>query len=199
MKKASLVFITLMLMFTFAQSQGKSTGEPFGKGSSAINLGIGFGNTIYTGAYYSMGFPTISVSYEYGIVEVPMGSSLKGIVSVGGLAGFGGSKYDYSYATWGYDVKTNYFLIAARGNYHFIFHDKFDPYAGIILGYYFGNSTVTYSSGYPNYLPTYSGSDGGFHGGAYAGVRWFFTPAFAVFSELGWNISIFTVGATFKF
>ena len=195
MKKVSLLFAGLMLVFFTAQSQG----DPFGKGSSAINLGIGFGNTVYTGSAYNMAWPTISASYELGIVEVPMGSSLKGIVGVGGLIAFGGSKYDYSYGAWGYDVKSNYFVVAARGNYHFIFHDKFDPYAGIILGYYFGNSKVTYTSGYPSYAPTWSGDDNGFYGGAYAGARWFFTPAFAVFSELGWNVAIFTIGATLKF
>jgi len=197
MKKVSLLFIALMLAFTFAQSQTKS-GDVFGKGSSAINLGIGFGNTVYTSGY-QMAWPTISVSYEYGIVEIPMGSSLKGIVSVGGLIGFGGSKYDYSYFGYGYDVKSNFFVFAARGNYHFIFHPKLDTYAGVILGYKMGNSKVTYSSGYPSYAPSYSGTDGGFYGGAYAGARWFFTPKFAVFSELGWNVSIITLGATLKF
>ncbi len=63
----------------------------------------------------------------------------------------------------------------------------------------FGNSNVTYGSGYPSGGPTYSGSDGGFHGGAYAGARWYFNSSWAVFSELGWNISIFTIGGTFKF
>lgn len=199
MKKAIVILVACTMAVATAWSQNPAQGEPFSKGSSAINIGIGFGNTIYTGAYYKMGFPTISASYELGIVEVPMGSSLKGIVSVGGLVGFGGSKYDYSYGIYGYDVKTNYFLIAARGNYHFIFMDKFDPYAGIILGYYFGNNKVTYGPGYPSNLPTYNGKTGGFHGGAYAGARWFFTPAFAAFAEVGWNVSILTLGATFKF
>ena len=195
MKKLSLLLVAVFLVFATARSQG----EVFEKGSSAINLGIGFGNTIYTGSYYSMGFPTISVSYELGIVSVPMGSSLTGVVSVGGLAGFGGSKYDWSNSFTGYSVKTNYFLVAVRGNYHFIFHDKFDPYAGIILGYYFGNSKVDYDAGYPSNLPAYNENTGGFHGGVYAGARWFFTPEWAVFSELGWGISIFTIGGTFKF
>lgn len=195
MKKLSLLFVAIFMVFTTAQSQG----DAFSKGKSAINLGIGFGNTLYTGSYYSMGWPTISVSYEMGIVEIPMGSSLKGVIGVGGIAGFGGSKYDYSSGGYGYDVKTNYFVIAARGNYHFIFHDKFDPYAGIELGYYFGNSNVSYGSNYPPGYPKYSDNSGGFHGGVYAGARWYFTPAFAVFSEVGWGISVFTIGATFKF
>lgn len=195
MKKVSLLMAFFVLAFFSMQAQG----DNFGKGSSAINVGIGVGNTIYTGAGYKMGFPSISASYEYGLVEVPMGSQLKGIVGIGGLVGFGGSKYDYSYFGWGYEVKTTYVVIAARGNYHFIFHDKFDPYAGIILGYYFGNHKVTYNEGWPAYLGDYDGKTGGFHGGAYVGARYFFTPAIAVFSELGWNVSIFTVGATFKF
>ena len=194
MKKLSLFMVFCFLVFASAQSQG----DNFGEGSSAINVGVGFGSTIYTGAGYSVGFPSISASYEYGIVEVPMGDQLKGIVGVGGLVGVGGSKYDYSYWNWGYKVTTTYFLVAARGNYHFIFHDKFDPYAGLILGYYFGNSKVTYDAGWPAGTPGYDENDGGVHAGGYVGARWFFTPAIAVFSELGWNVSIFTVGATFK-
>ena len=195
MKKLSLLLILCMLFFVTAQSQS----ENFAKGSSAINVGIGFGNTVYTGAYYTMGFPAISLSYEYGIVEIPMGSSLQGIISVGGIASFGGSKYDYSSGIYGYDVKTNYFVVAVRGNYHFIFHDQFDPYAGVVLGYSFGNSTVTYGSGYPSYMPQWDDDEGGFYGGGYAGARWFFNPSWAVFSEIGWNVSIFTVGGTYKF
>ena len=187
MKKVSLLFVMCMLFFITAQSQGNS----FSKGDNAINVGIGFGNTIYSG--YDMGWPTISGSYEIGIVEIGMGSDLKGVISVGGLAGFGGSKKDYG---WG-EVSYNYFLIAGRANYHFIFHDQFDPYAGLITGYYFGNSKVDYAPGYSNYK--YTDDTGGFHIGAYAGARWFFTPAIAVFAEIGWNISIFTTGVTFKF
>lgn len=170
-----------------AQSQN----DNFAKGSSAVNVGLGFGNTIYGG--YNMGFPSISASYELGIVEIPMGSSMHGVISAGGLAGYGGSKKDFGYGT----VKINYFLLAARANYHFIFHEKFDPYAGIILGYYFGNSTVDYLPGWEWW--EFSETINGPHAGGYVGARWFFTPALAAFAELGWNVSIFTVGATFKF
>ncbi len=180
------------MVFATAQSQGQV--DVFSKGSSAINLGVGFGSTIYHGAGYSVGFPTISLSYEIGIVDVAMGSSLKGVVSVGGFAGYGGSRYNYSYYGGG-DIRTNYFLLAVRGNYHFIFHDKFDPYAGVMLGYYFGNTN--YPSDYLNTYPT--ASNGGVRGGVYAGARWFFTPAFAAFAEIGYSMSIITIGATFKF
>jgi hypothetical protein len=189
MKKAILLLAAIAMISFTAVGQGQ--GDPFGKGSHGINLGIGFGNTIYSG--YNMAWPSFSASYEYGVAEIGMGSSLKGIIGVGGLVGLGGSKIDYG---WG-QVKSNYFLIAVRGNYHFIFHDKFDPYAGIITGYYFGNFNYDYAPGYSYW--NYSTNSNGFHFGAYAGARWFFTPMFAVFSELGWNISIFTIGATLKF
>jgi hypothetical protein len=126
-----------------------------------------------------------------------MGSSLTGVVSAGGVFGVGFANYTNAYYS-GYEVKSTYFLVAARGNYHFIFHEKFDPYAGVLLGYYFGSSKTTYPPGYTSgYYPTVS--SGGFHGGVYAGARWFFTPAFAAFAELGWGMSILTFGATFKF
>jgi len=183
MKKLSLLFVAMMLVFATAQSQG----ENFGKGSSAINLGVGFGNTIYSG--YSMGFPSISLSYEYGITEIGIGSNT-GVISAGALLGYGGYKSSYY---WG-SYKGNYFLAAARANFHFIFMDKFDPYAGLALGYYFGNNTY-------NGAPTHwnSKNTNGFYVGAYAGARWFFTPMFAAFAEVGWSISIFTVGGTIKF
>ena len=186
------------MLFATANSQDLV----FGKGSSAINLGIGFGNTMYNGSYYKMAFPSISASYEYGIVEIPMGSSLTGVVSVGGLFGVGGSKYDWSNSFYGYSVNTTYFLMAVRGNYHFIFHEKFDPYAGISLGYYFGNNKFDYPDDWNSSWNSYNENTGGFHGGVYAGARWFFSPAWAVFSELGagYNyISIFTFGGTFRF
>jgi len=189
MKKVSLLLVLCMLVFVTAQSQG----DNFAKGSSAINLGVGFGNTIYSG--YNMGAPSISASYEYGIVEIGMGSSLKGIISAGGILGYGGASKDYG---WG-KVKNNFFLVAARGNYHFIFHEKFDPYAGIILGYYFGNSKWDDDGSPASAWYSWEENTNGFHGGAYVGARWFFNPTWAVFSELGWNISIFTVGGTFKF
>ena len=191
MKKISLLLGLCMLVFITAQGQDKN----FGKGSSALNIGIGFGNTIYQS--YEMGFPSFSASYEYGIVEIGMGSDLKGIISVGGIAGYGGAKKDYGWWT----AKNFFFLLAGRANYHFIFHDQFDPYAGVLLGYYFGNTNTEITGvpppGYENWMS--DENTNGFHGGAYVGARWFFTPSIAAFAEVGWSISIFTTGVTFKF
>ena len=166
--------------------------QVFEKGSQAINLGIGLGNTGYWGSYYSGFLPSVSGSYEYGIVEVPMGSDLTGVVSVGGYIGWSASKYDQG---WGNDYYlTTDFLIGVRGNYHFIFHDKFDPYAGIILGVDVQASKWKGDGDDPgvDYADTTP------FGGAYAGARWYFTDNFAAFAEVGWQISVLTVGVSFK-
>lgn len=179
--------IVLISMAGFAQN--------FEKGSSAINLGIGFGNTSYFGSYYSGFLPSFSGSYEYGIVEVPMGSQLTGVVSVGGYLGFSMSKYSYSY--WGSDdyYLTTDIVVGVRGNYHFIFHDKFDPYAGIILGANLQNSKWRGDGADPDVDFT----DTTPFGGAYVGARYFFSDNFAVYAELGYLISVLNAGVTFKF
>jgi hypothetical protein len=169
-------------------------GQVFEKGSQAINLGIGLGNTNYFGSYYSGFLPSFSASYEYGIVEIPMGSQLTGVVSAGGYVGWSMSKYGYS--TWGNDdyYLTTDIIVAARGNYHFIFHDKLDPYAGILVGVDIENSKWKGSGSDPgiDYVST------GVTGGAYVGARWFFNDNIAVYAEVGWLISVFNVGVTFK-
>ena len=167
--------------------------QPFAKGNHAINAGIGFGNTGYWGSYYSGFFPSISGSYEYGIVEIPMGSDLTGVVSVGGYMGWSTSKYDYDWD----DIYYRYHdvIIAARGNYHFIFHDKLDPYAGVWLGGKVLTGTWTGSGEHPD---DWNAASGGFTGGVYVGCRYFFSDQWAVYSELGYLISVFNFGVTYK-
>lgn len=200
MKKVSLLFVALVLAFTIAQSQEKaaSSGDAFSKGFNAINVGIGFGNTIYTGL--GMGIPSISASYEIGIVEIPMGSAMKGVVGVGGIVGWDQMKdsWHWGFGGYDYDVTVSAIFVGVRGNYHFIFVDKLDLYAGILLGYYFGNynydwGSYTIPAGYNDY------SINDFYPGAYVGARYFFKPNFAVYSEIGRNISIFSLGVTFGF
>ena len=166
--------------------------QVFEKGSQAINLGIGFGNTAYFGSYYSGFLPSFSGSYEYGIVEIPMGAELTGVISAGGYAGMSLSKYG-NYGNDDYYL-TSDFIIAARGNYHFIFHDKLDTYAGIWFGVDIASSKWKGSGADPDANISSTGPTGG----AYVGARWYFSDNFAVYSELGYLISIFNVGVTFK-
>jgi len=182
------IFIALLLMLALGAT---SFSQVFEKGSQAINLGLGLGNTFPDNSFY--GFrPSLSASYEYGIVEVPMGSTLTGVVSVGGYLGWAGGTHKYSD-----DVKyhvTNFYM-AARGNYHFIFHDKLDTYAGIWLGGRISSDSWTGDGEYYDDLDDVSS---GFAGGFYVGARWYFNDNWAAYSELGYLISFFNIGVTYK-
>jgi hypothetical protein len=190
MKKIIVLFIFLAIGFQAANAQ------VFAKGTSAINVGIGFGNTYYLGgSYYKFVMPAISASYEYGIVEVPMGSSLTGVVSIGGFLGWSSSKYQYNYWDNVYYMY-NFILISARGNYHFIFNDKFDTYAGISLGYIIVNGSWKGSGTHPN---DYSFASSKFYPGFYIGGRYYFNQSIGVFAELGYMLTVWNMGVSFKF
>jgi len=185
-----LILITAMILMA-----GIASYAQFEKGSHAINLGIGIGNTNGFGTYYSSYLPSVSASYEYGVAEIPMGSDLTGVIGVGGYMGWSLSKYGYDvWADDDYYLTTN-FIIAVRGNYHFIFHDQFDPYAGIALGADIQASKWR-GDGPEQDLDLASTSP---FGGAYAGARWFFSDNFAVYAEVGWLISVLNAGVTFTF
>jgi len=184
----------MLIMAIFVLTGMAGFTQVFQKGSQAINFGLGVGNTAYFGNYYAGFFPSISGSYEYGIVEVPMGSSLTGVVSVGGYLGWSTSKYEYNWDDVYY--RFNNFIIAVRGNYHFIFHEKLDPYLGIWFG---GNIVTGGWKGKGNHDEHWNPPiKSGVTGGGYLGARWFFNDKFAVYAELGYLISVFNVGVTYK-
>lgn len=169
--------------------------QVFEQGSQVINLGFGLGNTSYFGSYYSGFLPSLSGSYEYGIVEIPMGSDLTGVISAGGYVGWCASKYGDIYG-WGGDdyYLTTDIIIAARGNYHFIFHERLDTYAGIWVGV----DVVSNKWKGDGDDPDVDFSNTGPAGGAYVGARWYFTDNFAAYSEIGYLISVFNAGVALR-
>lgn len=182
-----------IIVFT-VMAAAASFAQPFAKGNHAINLGVGFGNVYYWGSNYSGFVPSLSGSYEYGVAEIPMGSQLTGVVGVGGYLGWSASKYGSYYSSSDHYTISD-FIIAARGNYHFIFHDKLDPYAGVWFGLDITSSRWK-GSGQD---PKVDLASTGVTGGVYAGARWFFTDNIAVYAEMGYLISILNFGVTFKF
>lgn len=161
-------------MFLFSLIGMASYAQSFEKGNHGINLGVGLGSGYYYGIGVGFG---LNASYEYGIVDVPMGPKLKGVVGVGGIVGA-------SFSSFGTGL-----LFAVRGTYHVIFHDKFDPYLGISLGYRgFAFSSST-SSG---------GVYGDFGFSAVLGARYFFTKNIGVYTELGYMLNVFNLGLSIK-
>lgn len=186
MKRAIIIVLLLSFATTTSFSQSLE------KGNQCINAGIGLGNGYHAaGAAYGFGIG-FNASYEYAIVEVRMGSQLTGVVGVGGFAGISLASRTYG----SIDGKSHYtnWMIAARGTYHFIFHDKFDPYAALSLGYW-GYSWKWKGNGQ---ISDPTGTYGGFGPGFVAGARYFFTPNIAIYAEIGYLLNILNFGVTFK-
>ena len=176
-KLAILSFIILTAGSVRAQEIQDAAGSV--KGVNYLNAGIGIGTFGFTG---SGGLPIVA-SFEHGFTDkISAGLSL-GLVS---------TKYAQYW-------KYNYFVIGARGSYHFnellnVSNPKLDTYGGATL-FYRGYS-VKYDG--PD---TFDGksSSGGLDIAIHVGSRYFFSDNFGAFAELGWGISPLQLGVTLKF
>ncbi len=140
---------------------------------SFLNFGVGFLSN-FGG---SGGIPPVSLSYN---------RTFKKNIKLGGYAGFATSNFGN---VDGYDWNYRYLIFGARGTYHFdLLGDKFDPYAGLMLGYtlvsFGGDCEPFCGDGTSNYI---------FWSGL-AGLRYQLTDRFEPFAELGYGISYFTIG-----
>lgn len=226
MKHFQLFFMVLSAVFisfiTAAQSSNSSNKNQSGKGNAnssssdypfnktpgpltdknvLLNVGLGVGSPYYYGGS-SMTFPPLSASVEY-MMSIP-NDPLNGKLGIGGLIGVAGSRYyrdRYFYGPNGgyYEQRFTYYLMGVRVNYHFINQDKIDFYLGLMLGYRWW--TYNFYTDIPNLPRGYvePRRSAWLALGAHIGFRYFFTPKFALFSELGYNISWLTLGTTFKF
>ncbi len=202
MKKTLLLFATAAL-FSLASTAQAQDEKCFNEGTSAINLGVGVVNTLsynsgLVGGYYgaSPAFtPAFTASYEYGIKHVGIG-----IIGAGLEFGFQGTHYNY--AGTPYRERWTTLAFSPRATYHFDFLNKkkMDIYAIVQLNIY-ANS---YSDNSPYYnnngtITTYSSHSVGVRPGVMVAIRYFFTPNFGVFSELGYDICVIKGGLSFKF
>ena len=185
MKKLLLV----LLVAVFSLTQLMAQESTFKLGDKVLNLGIGFGSTLYTGSYYTNSVPPLSASFE---VDVKDGIADKGSIGVGGLVAYSSSKWEYS--GWGW--KYSNFIIGARGAFHYPLVNKLDTYTGIVLGYNiatskeFGNAILGYD---------YSASSGGVVASWFVGGRYYFSNNFAGMLELGYGITYLKIGVALKF
>lgn len=184
-KRFSHTLLVAAVVFFLAGNifaQDKTLGSaPFHKGALIGQVGIGFG---LAGIYGTTSVPPITAGLQYGIEDK---------ISVGGLVGFSTSSYEF----WsGFSGTYTYFLIGARGEYHFLENsDNMDAYAGLTLGY----NVVSWSaSGNAGNVYNWTAGDSyavfGFHGG----LRYWFNPNIGVFGELGYGLGFLTFGASFK-
>jgi Outer membrane protein beta-barrel domain len=184
-KNLGLAIASIAFFMTFnvnAQLQEKQ---------SLINFGIGLGSS-YSSSGFTTSIPPIEASYEMMISEN---------LSVGGF--FGVSSFGFEYKRSGYstEINYNYYNFGGLVNYHFVNNETWNVYAGGRLGY--TSSSIEYESKEiqefleeTNSITGISGS--GFLFAANAGVRYHLSEKFALNSELGFGISIFKIGITYK-
>ncbi len=178
--------------------------EAFGKGSNILNVGVGLGGD-YT--YFGDGYtstPDFVLSYENGT----FGNVGPGTISLGALVAFKGIGYDYTDYHTGYYYNQNwtYYIIGFRSAYHLTIPSapRFDPYAGLMLGYYDISYKVTSSDPYYNhpgdpYYGTYSASYAGYMAfGLYIGARYYVSEHVGLWLELGYGYTDAAIGVCFK-
>ena len=157
--------------------------DPFNKGDKIAQVGIGYGFAFYTG---SGGIPPISLGFQYGLEKK---------ISIGGIIGYTSSTEKWGWHNDNWEWKYTYIIIGARGEYHFLEDsENIDAYAGLTLGYYI--VSVTTPAGYNDFGYSTGASSALF--GAHVGARYYFSPKFAAFGELGYGVGYITVGVAFK-
>jgi hypothetical protein len=171
MKKTTMFMAMLLVAAIFA---GTSNAQDV-KGVNHLNLGIGVGTFGFSG---SGGIPIVA-SFEHGVTDK---------IGVGAYLG-------YLSRSFGTDYRWNYYMIGARGSYHFnellnVSNDKVDIYGGAML-FYRGFSQTYKGTGTP-YDYNYGGLDFALH----AGGRYMFSQAIGGFAELGYGISPLQLGLT---
>lgn len=173
--KTTFRLLSLVALF-MVSGIGFSSGQAYERGDKLLNVGVGVGSQFMAAG--AKGTPPVGVSLEFGASDQ---------ISIGGYAGYAGAKVETVVGDWKY----NYIIVGGRGSYHFDFGvENLDPYAGVLLGYNIASVSTDTN------LPT--ASAGGFIWGAHAGARYFFSPKFGAFAEVGYGIAWLNVGVALK-
>jgi len=182
MKK--LLLLLVVVLFALPQLSGQD--PEFIKEDKVLNLGIGFGTTLYSGLHNKSLVPPISASLEFGVADEILE---KGVIGVGPYLGY--SSYKYEYLDWGW--KYSNLILGARGNFHYPLLDKLDTYTGILLGYNIATAKWTGTG-----TEDVSATAGGVVWSWFIGGRYYFKETFAVMAELGYGVTYFNVGIALK-
>ena len=174
-----------------AQAQG------FGPGDKNLGLGLGFGGNYSENSSFTAQTPLFGLSYEQGVMDLGPGT-----LGLGGFLGYKSlsSEILSSALVYTYDLQWTYFIVGVLSTWHYNqWHgvEKLDTYAGIIVSYNAVRYTdnTTYPVGVPQ--PTYDvDSELGLTG--YLGARYYFSDQFGAHAELGYGISVLTLGVSFQ-
>jgi len=156
----------------------------FDKSDKIVQAGVSVG---YGGLYGSSILPPISGTFEMGYNEN---------ISLGGFVAYTSSEDIWTYSGNEYGWEYSYIGFGTRGAYHYGLFDseQIDTYVGLALGYNIV-SVSTIGSGRSS-----SASGSYLLSGGFVGLRYFFKPNMAVYTELGYGgLGNATVGLSFKF
>jgi hypothetical protein len=169
------------------------TNAQVAKGDKILNLGIGLGNALYSGAGNKGTIPPISASLEVVIKDDLFDG--KGALGVGGYLGYSSYKWEYSGFGSTYGWKYSNIIIGPRGYLHYKLIEKLDTYAGALIGYNIVSAKETGNS-IPGY--NYSASSGGVIFSGFVGARYYFNDNLAGMVELGSGIAYLNLGVALK-
>lgn len=193
-RRARLLLLPAVVGLLFApgaQAQG------FRPGDKNLGLGLGFGGNYSENSSFTAQTPLFGLSYEQGVMDLGPGT-----LGLGGFLGYKSlsSEILSSALVYTYDRQWTYFIVGVMGTWHYNqWHgvDKLDTYAGIIVSYNAVRYTdkTTYPAGVIQ--PTYD-SDNELGLTGYLGARYYFSDQFGAHAELGYGISVLTLGVSFQ-
>lgn len=178
-----------LLMAVFFVLSVDAQNTTFNEGDKVLNLGLGFGSTLYTGRYYTNKIPPVSASFEVGIKDELFDENSS--LGVGGYLGYTGAKYDYQ--GWGW--KYSSVIIGGRGLLHYQFIDDLDTYTGLMLGVNVVNSK---SFGTGGLWDSHSAAGTGLTYSWFLGGRYYFSDNLAGMLELGYGVAYINIGIALK-
>lgn len=147
-----------------------------------LSLSIGLGARIADGYTGNRSVPPIPISFEYILKDNLFNG--KGAIGCGGFIGYSASK--------SFMATYSRLILGARGYVHYAFIEKFDTYAGVLLGYK-SNKTKYRESSFDH-----NTTDGNPILNVFAGCRYFFSNKIAGIAELGGGVSILSLGVAIK-
>ena len=196
--RKTILLLTLLWSATAHNTWAKKTDSgvkpAFDKGSTTLGLCVGVGiDYDYYGTAVQL--PAFGLVYDQGIIA----NVGPGTIGVGGLLAFKTAHYNYSYG--GYKATWSNYIVGVRGTYHLTLlkdkNNKFDPYAGVLLGVRIFRYNDTYYNTWTYNPYNYGGAY--FTKGVFVGAKYNFSKNFGAFAEVGYDISNARIGLNLNF
>ena len=193
MKKTLL---SLILIISAITTQAQNTTQTFANKDNVIQVGFGIGG-VYGFSSYDNQTPVFGAFYERGVYEFDFG----GVIGAGGFIGYKGyvTKFDVGGGDeWKY--KSAIFVLGARGTFHYdVFKvENLDTYGAAMITYHVVNQSDNVPDAFDPYYDEHNHSNAAY-ASLHAGARYYFTPAFGAYAEVGYGVYWLGMGVNFKF